>query len=55
MAAHQNSALVTVDNLNASEIDIENQARGAQVRAESQEEAVINIGEFVFNHITAET
>lgn len=50
----QANSMITQDNLDASDIEIGNQVQRHIERANSHEEAVINIGEFVFNHITAE-
>ena len=54
MTSNPRNVVITADNLNASDIDIENQVQRHIARASSHDEAVINIGEFVFNHITAE-
>ena len=54
MISNQRNLEISSNNLDASEINIENQVQQHITRASSNDEAVINIEEFIFNHITAE-
>ena len=54
MSVHTSNVMATVENFNMSEIDLENPDANA-VQEDRQQAEMQNIGEFVFNHITAET
>lgn len=57
MSVHTSNVMATIENFEMSELDLENPS---EVNDHSQnvidnENEMLNIGEFVFNHITAET
>jgi len=56
MSVHSSNILATNDNFNLTDIDLENNGVNNDVESDVQQQnEIINIGEFVFNHITAES
>ena len=56
MSAQATNAMITLENFNISELDLENQAQRPQNRnSDNEDEEILNIGEFVFNHIIRKT
>jgi hypothetical protein len=56
MSANTSNVLATADNFDVSQLDLEIQARNiSEDNPEREQDEILNIGEFVFNHITAES
>ena len=56
MAQQTSNALVTLETFNISQLDLENQVqRPREGGGNNEEDEILNIGEFVFDHITRET
>lgn len=56
MSANASNMMTTVQNLDISELDLENnRAQNRENSSDQQQNDMMNISEFVFNHITAET
>ena len=55
-AVHTSNVMATIENFEMSEIDLEQNDRpDAENDSAANRDEMMNIGEFVFNHITAET